>query len=33
VDGRGRGQGVGGRNDSNNVCTIEYMNKNKKFKK
>jgi hypothetical protein len=24
------GAGVGGRNDTNNVCTYEYMNKEKK---
>jgi hypothetical protein len=27
--GRGRGPGAGGRNDPNNVCTYEYMNKEK----
>jgi hypothetical protein len=26
-----RGRGIGGRNDSNNVCTYEYMNKEKKM--
>jgi hypothetical protein len=30
VGGRGRGWGAGGRNDPNNVCTYEYMNKEKK---
>jgi hypothetical protein len=30
VGGRGRGQVAGGRNDPNNVCTYEYMNKEKK---
>jgi hypothetical protein len=31
VGGRGRGQmvGGGGRNDPNDVCTYEYMNKEK----
>jgi hypothetical protein len=28
---RGRGWGAGGRNDPNNVCTYEYMNKEKKI--
>jgi hypothetical protein len=27
--GRGRGQEAGGRNDPNNVCTYEYMSKEK----
>jgi hypothetical protein len=29
VAGRGMGQGAGGRNDPNNVCTYEYINKEK----
>jgi hypothetical protein len=29
VRGRGRQQGTGGRDDPNNVCTYEYMNKEK----
>jgi hypothetical protein len=33
VVGRGRRQGAVGRNDPNNVCTYEYMNKEKKEKK
>jgi hypothetical protein len=28
--GRERGQGVGGKNGPNNVCTCEYMNNNNK---
>jgi hypothetical protein len=32
VGGRGRWQGAGGRNGPNNVCTYEYMNKEKKRK-
>jgi hypothetical protein len=31
--GRGKGLGAGGRNDPNNVCTYEYMNKEKKIGK
>jgi hypothetical protein len=30
---RGRGRGAGGRNGPNNVCTCEYMNKEKRKKK
>jgi hypothetical protein len=30
VEGEGGGQRAGGRNDPNNVCTYEYMNKEKK---
>jgi hypothetical protein len=30
VEGRGRGWGARGRNDPNNVCTYEYMSKEKK---
>jgi hypothetical protein len=30
VEGRGRGWGAVGRNDPNNVCTYEYINKEKK---
>jgi hypothetical protein len=30
VEGRRKGHGAGGRNDPNNVCTYEYMNKEKK---
>jgi hypothetical protein len=29
IGGRGKGSGAGGRNDPNNVCTYEYMNKKK----
>jgi hypothetical protein len=30
MGGRGKGLGAGGRNDPNNVCTYEYMNKERK---
>jgi hypothetical protein len=30
VEGRGRWLRAGGRNDPNNICTYEYMNKEKK---
>jgi hypothetical protein len=30
---KGKGRGPGGRNDPNNVCTYEYMNKKKSTKK
>jgi hypothetical protein len=30
VEGSGRGQGVGGRNGPNNVCTYEHMTNKKK---
>jgi hypothetical protein len=30
VEGRRRGRGTGERNGLNNVCTYEYMNKEKK---
>jgi hypothetical protein len=33
VRGRGKGPGSGERNGPNNVCTCEYMNKEKKLKK
>jgi hypothetical protein len=32
VEERGRRPGTGGRNDPNNVCTYEYMNKEKNYK-
>jgi hypothetical protein len=33
LKGRGRGWGAGGRNDPNNVCIYEYLNKEKNQEK